>query len=354
MVSLPLSTNLPGLTPASEATRRSRTYDGIQMLRFVAAFMVLVTHATFFVNSRGFPEFPRWDAGAQGVSLFFVISGFVMAISAKALVGRKNCFRYFMGSRVIRIVPLYWSINLIKIAILILVPGLILANPTTSNIIWSMLFMPSRNAEGIIEVFYGVGWTLNFEMAFYILIAFILLLRGNLVFWVTVIMPVVALLSLVRQESWWAISSFLDPIVLNFLWGVLIAHWDMQDRRLPVPLALTAIAVGGTIILFFPYFFAFELQYACVVAGLVALEPYLSRRLPRWLLLGGDASYSIYLTHPLVGVAAALVLARLSLPPLLILLGIIAICLATSAVIYLYFEKPITKSLRKKFLVRPA
>lgn len=46
-----------------------------------------------------------------------------------------------------------------------------MASPTISSIIYSLIFLPARNANGQIEAFYRVGWRLNFEMFFYVLFA---------------------------------------------------------------------------------------------------------------------------------------------------------------------------------------
>lgn len=69
-------------------SHRQETFNGIQVLRFLAAFLVLLTHSTFFVSSRIVDsDFPIWKEGAQGVQIFFVISGFVMMITSRSLVG---------------------------------------------------------------------------------------------------------------------------------------------------------------------------------------------------------------------------------------------------------------------------
>ena len=67
---------------------------------------------------------PLWNTGAQGVSLFSVISGLVMTLTSRPLVGRPGAFRHSMPSRIIRIVPLCWMLNLIKIAWILIIRAL--------------------------------------------------------------------------------------------------------------------------------------------------------------------------------------------------------------------------------------
>lgn len=328
-------------------------YDGIQMLRFVAAFMVVATHATFYLGSRIDPAVPLWQAGAQGVNLFFVISGFVMMLTARPLVGRPDAFRRFMLSRIIRIVPLYWLLNLVKIVQMFAVPGLAFATPTVASVVLSLLFIPTRNASGAMETFYGVGWTLNFEMAFYLIFGLALLWRLPILPAVATVLLMAAGLSWVRTDAWPAFTYLFHPIVLNFLWGVLIAEWRHRGGHLPPALACGMILAGATVILGWPDLFLYEIEYALVVAGVVALEPRLAGRLPRWVLFGGDASYSLYLVHPTVGVLVAVLLGRLGLhEPVSAFLAIVAACLGSAALTYHFVERPMTARLRS-WAMRP-
>jgi hypothetical protein len=61
---------------SQETTPRTRKYAGLQVLRIIAAFMVLVMHSMFFASERLKPGFHIWGPGATGVDIFFVLSGF--------------------------------------------------------------------------------------------------------------------------------------------------------------------------------------------------------------------------------------------------------------------------------------
>ncbi|MCB1330462.1 MAG: acyltransferase, partial [Maritimibacter sp.] len=294
--------------PRDPAATRSGTVQTVQFLRFVAAGMVLIAHASFYVSTRTDPDFPVMSQFAGGVFLFFVISGFIMTVTSNRTVGSEGSVRYFVLSRLIRIVPLYWAVNAAKLLGLLVVPGMIAANPTASNVVLSLLFLPARNADGIVEAFYGVGWSLNFEMAFYALFALALMLRVRPAYLAIPVLLAGAALSLASDDSWPAFHFLLSPILLNFIWGILIGEWYLAGRQLP-PLVATSLIVLGTTTLFLP-FGALEpakhlmLHFGAIVLGFVALEPILGQRLPRLLTFFGDASYSLYLTHPMFAVFA--------------------------------------------------
>jgi exopolysaccharide production protein ExoZ len=348
-----------GTSMASQpATRNQHTFATIQALRFVAALMVVFTHATFYIGSRTHSGLMVWDTGAQGVHVFFVISGFVMAWTARPLIGNDGAFRYFLTSRIIRIVPLYWTLNILKIVQIALLPTLAFVKPDVLNIVLSMLFVPSRNAEGAIEAFYGVGWTLNFEMFFYVVFAVCLLLRVRVLTGVTVVMLGAAALAPVRApQTWPAITYLFQPMVLNFVWGLLIAEMYARRRWFPASLAVGCIVVGFLVIFSYPaptMKYA-GLQYAMVVWGCVCLEDRIGALIPRWLVFGGDASYSLYLLHPMVGVVVAMLLGRMHIGSVPV--GLAAIALSSviaAACVYWWFERPVTRLLRSKLLAKDA
>ena len=70
-------------------------FNSIQCLRFIAAVMVVFLHSTFYAQERLDPTVSKYAPGAHGVSLFFVISGFVMILSSQNLINDKNGWRKF-------------------------------------------------------------------------------------------------------------------------------------------------------------------------------------------------------------------------------------------------------------------
>src|SRR5712664_1748823 len=82
----------------------------IQILRAAAALLVLFAHLWTPFVILGAP-FPNFIAGAAGVDLFFVISGFVMAYSSERFFAQPLGSARFMLRRLCRIVPLYWAMT---------------------------------------------------------------------------------------------------------------------------------------------------------------------------------------------------------------------------------------------------
>ena len=291
------------------------TYRLIQILRAMAALMVVAHHASIMLAQRCHLAIPNWINGASGVDIFFVISGFVMAISSAPLAAAAHPARTFLARRLERVVPMYWLVTTVKVLALALVPALGLnALGGARHVVLSYLFWPNANAEGLLEPVVVVGWTLSFEMGFYLLFALALGLR---------IKPLWILLPPFLVLGFWTLTHvapssifvrfFANTLPLEFVFGLLLGMSVQRIRRVPWGWGALFV-VSGLLPLFLwrsPMFTVFRgLQWGpaavAVVAGALCLEGRWGARSPRWMLELGDASYSIYLVHtfalPLVGV----------------------------------------------------
>ena len=293
------------------------TYRLIQVLRAIAALMVVLHHATITLLARNHFSMTEWINGASGVDIFFVISGFVMTISSAPLRSATHPARTFLARRIERVVPMYWIVTAVKVAVLLVVPAWGLNGlGTPGHVLGSFLFIPSFNPTGALEPVVVVGWTLNFEMAFYVLFAVALALRVRLLWIITPPLLCFALFRVFHPPAgpMW-VQFFESTLVLEFLLGVLLGLALPWVRRLPWPLGLMLL-VGG----FLPLLLWAEPNFdfwrgvrwgvpaLAVVAGALSLEHRWGARSPRWALELGDASYSIYLVHTFALPAVAVLL----------------------------------------------
>jgi exopolysaccharide production protein ExoZ len=343
--------------------RHTKQYDGIQALRFVAALLVVLVHATFYASERLVPGFPVWAPGAAGVDVFFVISGFVMVVSSAPLAGRPGAAAEFMARRVIRVVPLYWAATTIKLAAVLAVPAAVLAGGIdVAHVVASYLFLPWRDANGDLAPVLGVGWTLNFEMFFYAMFALALWARVPPIRFVGTLFVLLSIAALFRRPDWPAFSFWLDTIVLEFVAGMLIGQAALQGRRAPAAFG-AALLVAGAVLLVWPWgkvpdmarVIFWGLPAIAIVAGTVLLEPVLAGRVPGWLTRLGDASYSLYLFHPLSAPIAPVVLAKLGIQNAwLSIAGSVAISIVVSLIVHALAERPVTAWLDRRRRARLA
>lgn len=344
-----------------------QTFTGVQILRFFAAMLVAVMHITqaISIHITGRGEHIYWGTGSVGVDIFFVISGFVMAIStaggASPGRARLGAAWVFIKRRILRIVPVYWFYTLLKAGLLLAVPALAVKSTIASeHLAASLLFVPAMAPWGLVQPVLPVGWTLNFEMLFYVVFAIGIAIGAPRIRWCLLVFLCIFAAGRVYTGSV-ALGFYAQSIIFEFIIGVGIAAALLRWGPGPIG-AGAALLAGGAVFTFFlgwdptsDRLFPWGVGSAAMVLGVVWLERLIEgRRWARPLSFLGDASYSIYLSHTFVVPACFVALKKLG-----ILDPVAAFAIAAAAVIvagaasYLWVEKPLI-ALFKRVLFRPA
>jgi len=335
---------------------QSKVFRGLQALRAVAAILVLISHSGFYASERLCPGLQYWGRGGAGVDIFFVLSGFVMIHSSVKLFSDPDGWFLFAERRILRIVPIYWIVTTVKLAVLVAGSAFILhAQLSWFKTLASYLFLPTRNVDGELKPLLGVGWTLNFEMFFYALFTVALRWRINVYYFIAaVLVPLAVASAFVSSKSGPAVLFYLNPIVLEFFFGMLIARYILSHKNyLPSWSSILLVIAGLIGLLVLPQTQlvivpAEGIWAAMIVLGAAALEIRLVW-IPDWLLYLGDASYVLYLSHPLIAPIIPELLKRLHMP--YALLSMFLSCLlavAAACIIHRFIERPMTEKLRSK------
>jgi peptidoglycan/LPS O-acetylase OafA/YrhL len=296
---------------------RAGRLESIQVLRAIAAIGVVFTHAITRISAT-FPDANHHSllagsdgqltAGDAGVDLFFAISGFIMLHVHRNDFGQARAPLNFMLRRILRIVPIYWFLTTVALIVLMVAPQLFTTHYRGIDLPWiigSYLFVPIAppgwNATPVV----GVGWTLNFEMFFYVVFACALFLPrrlglqlifagfGCLVAIGAILQPSVPVLGLVT--NW---------LLLDFLMGIAVAWWILARGRLSrgaaVALLLAAVVCLAVAVAWPPpeegplRVLKWGIPTALIVLAMSSIEMP-RRRTGQLLSTLGDASYSIYL-----------------------------------------------------------
>ena len=354
----------------------------IQILRALAALMVVLAHAQddcaaeaakaglAFARSGLLP----WVAG---VDLFFVISGFIMVLASERLFAAPGAAAAFLTRRVIRIVPLYWLVTAIMLVVFAALAHHGQANqPSLAEVAASLGFVPYARADGVPRPVVPLGWTLNYEMFFYLVFAAFLTLRREaaVASVAACLVLFVALGALVHPQAT-ALAYWSDPVVLEFVLGMALALAYRRGLRLPPPLSLALAMLAVALLALdlahmakvaafgvdpsgFARLLACGVPMAALFAAIVLMRPPLPTegRVATPLALLGDASYALYLFHPIVVVLArkaylaAHLAPRLGFWPL-VAADMIAAC-ALALAIHLLVERPVTAALQARFTGR--
>jgi peptidoglycan/LPS O-acetylase OafA/YrhL len=338
----------------------------IQYLRGVAAIGVVLSHAAASLIDREHALI-AFEFGSYGVDLFFVISGFIMFYTTADDTMKPS---QFFQRRLIRILPLYYLLTTVAFALAVAIPGAV--NTLTSkpvDYLLSLLFVPFFNEKShAIQPVLGMGWTLNYEMFFYLVFGVALVVsRGARMLGCLAIFAALAVGGTFLSTTNPILLVYTNPITLEFVLGMAIGYAVVvhaaQLPRILLGLAAASIVIVGLHVGAFapgawsgamPRFLVAGVPCAAIVGGAVWVERSLPWRDVPALLLVGDASYSLYLSHGLVlGVvrrfwARLFDVSQLGTHVAFMWFGT-AIAMAASFAIYLLAERPMTRWLTARF-----
>lgn len=112
-------------------------------------------------------------------------------------------YKIFICSRVVRLVPVYWLYTFVfYIAMLCFAKGYVFI---PSELLLSLLFIPYENQFGAVQPILSVGWSLNYEVLFYISVGLLIFMNNNMFY---LFLPLVFI---------GAINFYYDVIIFEFL-----------------------------------------------------------------------------------------------------------------------------------------
>jgi hypothetical protein len=306
---------------------RDRRLAFIQALRGVAAMAVVLTHAQVFINGPQFLDLGDrlFHNAPAGVDLFFVISGFIMAHTTWRLVATPRAAGAFLVKRVIRLWPVYVIATIAMYAITRGLPEEPVFHPTHWELARSLAFLPVDPHEAAPFYKYPLlhpGWTLVYEVWFYVLFA-ASLLAGRWRWWLLGALFAVFLVAIPYAKTGHLeldarigypygnyLSVATNPLVWEFVAGVAIAAWYQRPPsvllRDPRVLA-TLVVIAATLVVWQQGSDVREghgplrwgLPAMFLVWSLAMLDRVRTLQPPRWLIFLGDISFSLYMFHVL-------------------------------------------------------
>jgi exopolysaccharide production protein ExoZ len=343
--------------------------DSLQILRFLAAFLVLCGHSQHalveHIGARaGNWGFIPFDWGL-GVDVFFVISGFVMYYMMHDRFGNAGAAADFLRRRLIRIAPLYWLFTTLALVVLIATGA---PRPGATNILFSYLFLPGPLCGEYCFPVFTLGWTLNYEMMFYVVFAVALPFRrtAGLAIIFAAILGLMAVAHLAPLD-WRMLHFWGYPLTGEFLAGIVLAHLFLKGVRIPRPIAFAMLPLALVLAVIGYQTGAYDTIGRIVTGGIPAtlimaaavlgLEPVGGQHvapsgLTRLLVAGGDASYALYLSHPIAIKVAEAITQKLGLferaPVLLLPIAIVG-ALIGAVIVHRVIEKPMLAFLNRRW-----
>lgn len=329
-------------------------FHGIQILRAVAATMVVVFHIGRMIEIKTGANVGSWtNFGPAGVDLFFVISGFIMVHT----MPKDFSAGHFLTRRLIRIAPLYWILTFAYVSLVTLSSRRQLP---ASDILASFAFLPARDDHGLIYPPIQQGWTLVYEMFFYVALACAWRWARNPLGVLAIFFSGLVVAGMLWSGSNPLWLTYTDPVVFEFLLGAFIAALARAEAIRFSPAIAYALVGAGFLLIGAGSFaghpelrlFYWGAPSALVVAGVVRLESVIPFKRWRAAKAIGDSSYSLYLVHDTILSGLGAALRWMPLAPLFI------VALGTSWVAgllcYRWLEWPMLQRFRRVALVDAA
>ncbi|WP_161489704.1 acyltransferase family protein [Sphingobium yanoikuyae] len=342
----------------------------LQIGRGFAALAVAAYHLSIMFGDPRFGFSPVLsnftDHGYLGVDFFFVLSGFIILSAHTRDIGVPAQAGQFFLKRFIRVYPLYWIFTAV----------VLIGSAATGGVNG----VPTHFADlaSVVTLIHWVpydpplnpSWTLYYEIMFYVLFSILILNRR--IGWIVLaawFLTAAVLWEYPAHGDWSFSSAFFSVFNLSFLAGIC-AFWlsNNSSQRVAGALISMGIAIFAGTYYFDMDILPFEdirplysVAFMLLLGGLAALERLGWRPSGSWLLMLGDASYTLYLSHESVGSTALKIVKKLRVADFIdqriIYFAILSAMIVFALVFYRLVEKPLLdqmrKVLRRRKLVTP-
>ncbi len=292
------------MNPAQTPTETGKIQIGsLQILRAAAALSVFFFHYFAYLQVElGVFDINHFEVGAFGVDIFFVVSGFIICYASE----QEHSPVKFMLKRMSRILPLYYLLTLGIFAVALVAPHLLYSTTANlDNLVKSLLFIPYAKENGLVQPLLFLGWTLNYEMFFYLVFALSMFAGRFRIYVVLAIISALVAYGALAEPTSVPVQFFTSEIMMNFAWGCLaylVYRHSPALLKAARPLWLVAIVVmllQNHVPVGLPRSICFGLPAMVLLLGLLT-TPVRDGPVSRFFVSLGDASYSLYLIHPYI------------------------------------------------------
>lgn len=346
--------------------------DKLTSLRFFAALMVVFFHSRVQLTpphdflQKSYVHLFAY--GFMGVSIFYVLSGFVISMANDSWRG----WRRYLAGRVIRIYPAHWLVTLALVSgwVVMHYPLYRIASWQVdfANLLLLQAWVPDDHYYLSLN---AVSWSLSVEMFFYVAFLLLRYLQDRQIYVLAISSYALLILLASLPHEWvdpyWAF--YIDPVARlpEFLSGMAVYRLYRSGHlaNLPLPrfdfllllvsmlLAAAFLGEHGVGVLWF--YSIIPLPFCLLIMVSLLGERHNGYMRNRAFVLLGEASFGLYLIHhPIIDFFNLLVRKGTGAGVVLLELLAVALCVIASVVFYKFIESRLTRDLKAYFMGRTA
>lgn len=328
--------------------------NNLQILRGISALLVCCFH---FRDDINFSHLKLgeilFSKGSIGVPVFFVISGFIMVFTTQKINFEKEHIARqvisFYKKRIIRIIPLYYLLTFCWI----IIGGSIadyFSGEQFSRLLHSLLFLPDKHLFPVLFL----GWSLNYEMFFYVIFGISLFFTGSRYIFIMILMVSAYIAGLIFSFENPFLKMATNVLNLHFVTGMLLGLFFVKSN---VSRPYAAIISSAGILLFALMFFKVAviekpflsmMIVSLFVLSFLLFDFSLKYKGAGFLIFLGDISYSLYLSHPFVDIIFKKIKIHNDLLRIPFFLLKVVTVIIIAAALYHFVEKKMTNYLKIK------
>ena len=325
----------------------------LDAIRFFAAFAVVLYHYISRKESLAYPfaaEFTKY--GYLGVPLFFIISGFVIALSANNRTAIE-----FAISRFTRLYPTLWICAIFTAAATSILSG---EQHSIAKIAANFTLLNEYLGYDDID---GVYWTLKAELKFYALI-FIFLVFGiyeKHKIWLSIWLFSTILYTFTAQPFF--MGWFITPHYSSFFIAGIALYLLRQNKDKPYSYVILAVSITISLIKGFQQVSGFitspteeerivatGIIFSFFIVMYIITNKDIPIRNQRLVMLFGALTYPLYLIHNMAGKAIIDYFSTSTEDERVLIPLTISFVLLMSFLIHIYLEKPASRIIKNRLI----
>jgi exopolysaccharide production protein ExoZ len=331
----------------------------LQVFRGMAALIVLLHHGVIIMANHEFKYLNTiFNVGWVGVDFFFVLSGFIIYYTCNTYIGRREKTKEYLIKRLIRIYPIYW---LITIGVLLMYK--IMNHERNFNldqIIKSILLFPQSDIPIV-----SVSWTLVYEIFFYLMFGLIIYTNkklGKIICMIWILGILLNSFKIIDMNGYFYLNFLFSNNNIEFIIGCFVAYYilnySLKYSGILILLGLLAFiyswinVIEGDIIRgSTESMLMFGTSCGLLVLASASIDLNSKPTIPKILLILGDASFSIYLTHIYIFGFLNQIFLKFNVINPLLAFGIMVIITVILGIFFYYFiEKPMLSFIKERLV----